>query len=324
MFYIVKSDTKSIKDKLIDNLLGSNSIDGEDVYVYDYEEGDSIEEAFTQYLTRDFDGKQKAVIIKNSSFINEKRIDKRMSNRFRSTIFLKSDNIMVFTVDKLNKTGYIRKEFENELKIVEKDSPGPNEISSFIKSFFDGRNIKIDYKNIELIKERSSGDFDLLVKELTKLDILQTNKEITEEHIRKATLDFSRERLYKIAEYVITLNEDKISSMMDQYRSEGESTYLIGEFMVRDFSKLLSYKIMRDKGYSDSEIKEMTNWNPWAIKNYSKWSSYWSEIEDLKNFFYDVILEKCFLGLMRNPSENPINDLEKILIANVIKTKNDK
>ncbi len=324
MFYLVKSNTKSMKDKIVEGLIKQHEISNEDVYVFDYEESKTIEPAFLEYLTLDFEGKTKVVIIKNADFINAARVDQQLENRFGSAILLTNKNILIMTVDKLNKTGALRKKYGDQMNILEKDSPEQKEITSFIKTFFETRNINISSSNIELIKSRSSDDFDLLVSELSKLELLETNNEITKEVIEKSTLDFSRERLYKISEYVITLNESKVLDMMNQYRAEGESPYLIGEFMVKDFSKLLRYKIMREDGINDNQIRELTGWNPWAIKNYSNWSHGWKDINLLKEFFYEIILKKCFLEMLDNQPEDPIGTFEKILIANIIDIKSKR
>ncbi len=307
----------------MDNLIAKNGISSEDIYVFDYEESKTIESAFLEYLTLDFEGKVKAIIIKNADFINTKTPDQNLVNRFSSSILLSTKNILIMTVDKINKTGLLNKKFSDKMTILEKDGPSNHELGSFISSYFKNRNINISNKDIELIKSRASEDFDLLVSELSKLDILQTNGEVTSQHIQKATLDFSRERLYKICEYVITLNVDKVEGMMRQYRAEGESQYLIGEFMVKDFSRLLRYKVMVEKGFNDNEIKDMTGWNPWVIKNYSRWSYHWQDVNKLKDFFYEVILKKCFLDLMKDVPEDPIGTLEKILVANIIATKGE-
>ncbi len=321
MLYIVRSNTKSIKDKIIEELLKGNEISNDDIYVFDYEELKSPEPALLEYLTLDFDKKVKAIILKNADFINLKSVDKNMENRFVSSMLLKNNNLLILTVDKLNKTGMIRKKLEGNSTVIEKDAPSKNEMFSFIKGFFENRNINIQRSEIDLIISRSSDDFDLLISELTKLDILQTKGEITRELIEKGTLDFSRERLYKIVEYVATLNVEKIMDMMNQYREEGESPYLIGEFMVKDFSKLLVYKSMREEGYADNQIKDITNWNPWAIRNYSNWIWNWKDIQVLKEFFYDVILQSCFFDMLNNQPEQPIDMLEKILVANVMDIK---
>ncbi len=321
MFYLVKSNTKSMKDKIIQKIISDNDVSQEDVFIFDYEESKTVEPAFLEYLTLDFERKTKAIIIKHADFINSARVDQQLENRFASAALLSNNNILIMLVDKLNKTGALRKRFESEMNVIEMDGPSSRDISKFISTFFENRNIKIGSSEIEMIKNRSSDDFDLLVSELSKLEVLQNDGAITQEHIQKGTLDFSRERLYKIAEYVITLNESKVIEMMSQYRAEGEGPYLIGEFMVKDFSKLLRYKLMLDKGYTDNQIKTMTGWNPWALKNYSRWVYNWKNTQDLKDFFYDVILDKCFFSLIKNQPEDPIGSLEKVLVANIIGAK---
>ncbi len=321
MFYLVKSNTKSMKDKIVQKIIKENDVSSEDIFVFDYEESKTVEPAFLEYLTLDFEKRTKAIIIKHADFINSARVDQQLENRFASAALLSNNNILIMLVDKLNKTGALRKRFEKEMNIIEMDAPSSSDRRKFISDFFENRGIKIASSEIELIKTRTSDDFDLLVSELTKLEILQSQGVITKEHIEKGTLDFSRERLYKIAEYVITLNEVKVMEMMKQYRAEGEGPYLIGEFMVKDFSKLLRYKLMIDKGFTDNQIKDMTGWNPWALKNYSRWIYNWKDVNHLKEFFYDTILDKCFFSLINNQPEDPIGSLEKVLVANIIGAK---
>ncbi len=258
MFYLVKSNTNSMKKKIVESIIEQNGISADDIYVFDFEETNNVEPAFLEYLTLDIENKTKAIIVKNADFINAARVDQQLSNRFGSAILLTNKNIFIMTVSKLNKTGQLRKKYEKEMTIYEKDAPETKDISSFITKYFENRGINIGYKEIELLKSRSSDDFDLLVSELSKLELLQKDNTITEESIKKATLDFSRERLYKISEYVITLNEEKVIEVLKQYRAEGEGVYLIGEFMIKDFSKLLRYKIMNSEGMNDNDIKQLT------------------------------------------------------------------
>ncbi len=320
MFYVVKSNTKSIKDKIITSLITSNEISNENIFVFDYDEKPDIESAFLEYLSLDLMGEKKAVIIKNADFLNKPQIDQAIENRFASTIMLTNENILILTVDKLNKTGRLRKRFESDLNIMEKDAPTETETSNFIRTFFENRNITIGYSEIQSIMNRSSGDFDMLLSELTKLELI-TDKEVKQKDIEDAILDYSRQRVYKICEYVATLNYQGVEEMIKQYRSEGESSYLVGEFLVREFSKLLKYKVLRDKGMSDKEIISTSGWKPWDGKNYSSWISNWRDTDKLKEFFYDVILNKCFLDLLINSPEDPINSLQKTLVANIIKYK---
>lgn len=326
MFYVIKSDTKSIRDKIINNLIGSKGISQEDIHIFDFEEKNDYEKAFFEYLSINFDSNPKAVIIKNSDFLNKAKVEKEIEDRFANTINLNTPNFLIMTVDKLNKTGKLNKKFNDKFELLEKDAPTKNELNNFIEKYFSSREILINKDTIEKIISRVGENFDILITELNKLDILQQDNQITNELVDKTVIDFSRERLYKVSEYVITLDETRLIELMKQLRSEGEGPYLIGEFLVKEFSKLLRYMAIKAKHnhISDGEIQKMTGWNIWAIKNYSKWSHIWPSLSVLSKFYYNVILDKTFLQTVLYSPEDPLNVIEKTLVANILLIKGQK
>ena len=41
----------------------------------------------------------------------------------------------------------------------------------------------------------------------------------------------------------------------------------------------------------------------------------------MSNFFYDIILEKCFFEIIKGKLDEPLRVLEKILISNILDVK---
>lgn len=318
MFYIVKSNTPALRDKIIDKILSSKEQSREELIVFDFEETKSIEEALFQYLSFSIDGQEKIILIKNANFINAKTIEKHVSEHFERAINTETDNTIILSVDKLNKTGKLNKKFSDKFNILEKDAPKDEELISFIMTFFKNNNIEIEDIVIKNIYSKLGDNFDLIVTELNKLELLADGK-ITNEQVNKALLDFSRERLYTIATVVYMKDVEGISRMIKQLISEGESPFMIGDALNRVGSAFLRYYILRDKGYTDNEISNITGWSPWFIRNYADYFYNWKSVEEISEFYYETIINDSFFDFIDYQPKNALRQLEKLLISAVTK-----
>ena len=269
MLYLVKSNTPQLRDKIISKILSSKQIEREELIVFDFEEEKSISRAAFEFSSLSLDGSIKVITIKNASFINSKTIDKELEKEFEAIIKADTENIIIFTVDKLNKTSKLHKKYNDKLNIIEKNAPEKNELLKFIETFFNNNQMEFEYGVIDNIENKLGGDFNLIVSELKKLEILYTTK-VTNDLINKTLLDYSRERLYTIANYVYKKDIDGITRMIKQLISEGESTFMVSDALNRVGHGFLRYYILKDRGYSDSDISRITGWNRWMISNYSK------------------------------------------------------
>ncbi len=322
MFYVVKSNSKSLRDKIVKKIISSRKIEDENVFVFDFEESGDFEKAFSEYLTFNFTNEKKIVILKNANFINVVKPDKLYEERFSKSINIKNKNVLILEVDKFNKTGKLNKKFKNDFELIEKDSPKNNELIKFVEHFFTSRNIQISYELSKRIVEKLNEDFDIIVSEINKLELICGDK-INSEIIDSSIIDLSKENLFKLAGAVLTLDEEKISILINKLRVQGEEFYLVGERLAMEFSKVLRYKVITDldKGIGDLEFQKLTNWNMWGIKNYSNWIKNWPSQEIMCSFFYDVILRNSFFYIVEGNPDDPLRLLEKILVNNVLKVK---
>lgn len=323
MFYIIKSNTKSIKDKLISKIQNLKKVNDNKLFIFDYEDKDNFEIAFLEYLSLSLDGENKIVVLKNAHFLNLARVEKDIERKFSNSINYDNPNTFIFTIDKLNKTGKLIKKYKDSLNIIEKDAPKKSELTQFIINYFKTREVDITSTVSILIIGKIGENFDLLITELNKLYILQNNNEISEDLVEKSVIDFSRQRLYKISEYVINLEEKKVKEMIIQFKKEGEGIYLIADFMIKEFSKFLKYKLLKleDPNINDNEIQTITGWNIWGIKKYALLEK-WENISELEDFLIDIIIQKCFVEIITYSPEKQLDTLNKILVNNIIKVKN--
>lgn len=320
MIYILKSNSKIVTKKILDKIISKNKIDSDYVFTFDFEENNSFNEAFNEYLSLSFNNEKKLILVKNANFIGELKIEKNLENQINLLTESTINNILILEVQKINRRGKIFKTHENSFSIIEKNSPTIKEFEMFIKDFANNNNLNLKNEAIKIILSKQINNFDLLYMELQKILLLSKNELITKEIVENVIIDHSRERLFKVSEYVMELNYDKTKKMFAQFKNEGEQIYLIGEFLVRGFSKLLRYKLLIKNGYDHKQILKITNWNPWEIKNFPIFIENWSSEDELKNFFYEIILKKSFLELINSQNNFNlfnINLMEKILLSNI-------
>ncbi|BDU67608.1 MAG: hypothetical protein TYPL_2610 [Candidatus Tyloplasma litorale] len=321
MLFIIKSDSFSIRKKIINKLIQKNQISTDDIFSFDYEEKNKLNEAFSEFFSFDIFNNKKCIIVNNANFINFSKMDKNINKKVNLIKDKNINNILILIPNKINKSSRFLKKYNVDFNILEKDSPSKNQIEKFIFDFFDNKSIRINKKNIKNILNKSSDNFDILLNELNKISILNIS-EVTEKIVEETMFDFSRERLYKISDYVLNLDIEKTNRILKQFKSEGESIYLINEFLLKGFSKFMRYKILLKKGFSKNEILKMTGWNYWEISNFDNKISIWKDDHLLKEFFYEVVLDKCFFNIGLNNYELSMNSFEKVLISNMLIYKN--
>lgn len=318
MLYLVKSNAPTLREKIIDKIVKSSSNTDIELFTYDFEEDKSIEEAFFEYSSISIDGSQKIIIVKNANFINAKTIEKDFEKNFVQLIDSKIDNIIIFAVDKLNKTGKINKKYSESFTLLEKDAPEKNELIKFIETFFKNNEISIEKNIPQEIYNRLGDNFDLIVSELNKLEMLNS-KNIDIDTIKNTLLDFSRERLYAISDCVFKKDIAGISRLIKQLISEGETPYLIGDALNRVGFGFLRYSILKEKNYSDRQISEITGWNSWMINNYSAYSPYWKDSSEIYDFYYETIVEDLFFDFIKHQPKDGLKQIERLLISAVTK-----
>lgn len=320
MIYILKSDSNFIINNQIKNIKKEKEINSENVFTFDFEENEKmLNNVLLEYFSISFDKQNKLVILKNANFLNKSNIDSTLKKSLKNLFELKNENTLIMTINKLEKKSFFSKNFKNGFSIIEKDSPKGENLVRYLLDFFGEKEVKINIKNIEYIIKKIDNEFDILMNEVQKLILLNEGNNITEKNIDEAIMDFSRERLYKISEYVIKKDVKKISKLIKQFKEEGEGIYLIVDFLVKEFSKFFwYYQLLSEKKYLNSNsIQKMTNWNIWSIKNYEKWIHNWNS-KELDYFFKEIIIEEIFLNLILNSSNESLSNLEKILVSNLI------
>lgn len=324
MFYIVKSNSNYIKQQLINQIMKKmNDILEEDILLFDFDEEKNLNKVFLEYSAINFFGNKKLIIVKNSNFLNKVKIEKDIEEKINKMFEIKNNNSIIFVIDKINKTGKIIKKNKNKFDIYEKDSPQKNELTKYIKNFFDSNQIKYNNSVIKKINLKVGNEFDILNTELKKIIILNP-KIVDDEFVDRAVIDLSRENLFKLAECVLTLNENNVSFLINKLREQGENFYIIGEQLSLEFSRVLRYKILREKyKLKDNEIQWLTKWNVWSMKNYTNWINNWSSIKKMNDFYYDIILKKCFIDIINSNDENSLETLKKILVTNIINIKRE-
>lgn len=318
MIYLVKSNTQLLIDEIIMKIVSSLNQEKSDVINFDFETDKTIEEAVFEYLSLSFENERKIIHLKNADFINAKSIDKKIELTFEKIINENSDNVIILSVNKINKTGKISKKYISKFNVLEKDAPKGNDLIEFIKNFFLNRNIKVDNSVLKNIYDRIGDNFDLMVTELKKIDILQKGS-IDNALVNKALLNFSRERLYTIADCVFKRDIDGISRMIKQLIAEGESTFMISDALNRVGSGFLKYYQLREKGFSNLEIMNMTGWGQWMVRKYSDFFKYWNSLDELFNFYYETIVNDLLFSFIDYQPKNGLRQIERLLLSSITK-----
>ncbi len=306
MKYIVETGSMTMLKNKIDELKKQNEISSINSSFLDYERENNFNEALGNYLSDNLSGEKKLILLKNSSFLNEKKLNNHFLEALQTTINSDTNNIIIFQISKLKITNTYYGKHKDNFKLIKLNTPKGKETISFISNYFTNNNIGYSPEIVKQINYRVGDNFDLLVNELKKLNLI--NETLNYDFIEQNVFDIKGESIFSLIEAIFKKDFFKLDNSIEKLRIQGYSAIQILEYLINDLIILLQIKIhyqIPNAKYSRRRdiLARQTGINSFRILKSQENAKLWTD-EKLLDFLEKMI--NLEIQLMINNSENQL------------------
>ncbi|MCM1370495.1 MAG: DNA polymerase III subunit delta [Clostridium sp.] len=283
--YLINDFIKKIKEE--------NKINDLNLVTYDME-NDNISNIIEDANTLTMFGGKKFILVKNSIFFTSIKNNIDISPLENYIKNINPNTIIVFTVqyEKLDERKKIYKTLK-KIGIVKCFNETDN---NFIKKMFE--DYQIDFKLIQLLKERVGTNSQLLSQEIKKIITYKDNdKIITEEDILNLTNKQIDTDIFTLIDCIIIKDKEKAIEIYNEMIKLNEEPIKIIVMLANQFRIMYQSKILQKKGYSSNDIASLLEIHPYRVKLALEKSSKYKDDDLIFNLYRLAELdEKIKLG----------------------------
>ncbi|MDA7556949.1 DNA polymerase III subunit delta [Candidatus Pelagibacter sp.] len=287
--------------------------------IFNYEEKDILDDKdkfIENLLTKSLFDDQKIIIIKRST-------DKILSI-IESLILKKIEDIIILNADILEKKSKLRTFFEKDKKIICVPFYPDNDqiLNKLTYNFLRDKNISISHSNINLIVNKCSGDREILINELQKIELFSKNgKKINSEHISKLINLNENHSISELIDNCLAKNTKKTIGILNENNFSNEDCIMIIRSFIIKAKKLLNLsKTFENNQNIDLTISSAKPPIFWKEKEITKQQIQKWKPKNIKNLIYALSETELQIKKNINNSINLITDF--ILLQSSSATNN--
>ena len=300
-FVLFYGHNQGLKKEAINNLNKKNTISN-----YDEKEIlDNDNNFIENILSKSLFEQQKFIVIKRAT---DKILDIIKILHLRNL----EDTKIILDSDNLEKKSKLRSYFEKHRTLVCVPFYPDNEqtLSKLAYNFFRDRKISISPSNVNLIVNKCSGDRDMLVNELEKIEYFSKNgKQINIENISKLINLSENHSISELIDNCLAQNKKKTISILNDNNFSNEDCIMITRLFIVKAKKLLvlskAFKTNKNLDLTISSAKPPIFWKEKEItkQQIQKWSS-----RNIKKLIYSLSETELQIKKNINNSINLITD----------------
>ena len=306
-FLLFHGKNEGLKKKSINDLLGKR----ENINNYDEKEILDNPDVFLEnLLNKSFFENEKIIVIKRSSDKIMRIINELVNKKI-------NDIILIINSNALEKKSKLRSFFEKDKKCICIAFYPDNEqtLSQVAYAFIKEKNIQISSSNLNLILNRSNGDRENLLNELTKIELLYiSKKKITQEDIYRLTNLVEDHSITDLIDNCLIKNKKKILRILNENNFNNDESILILRTFLNKCKKILKLSVEFEKNknlnLTITSSKPPIFWKDQEItkQQLKLWNS-----TNLKELIYEINDIEMIIKKNLNNSINLITDflLEK-------------
>jgi DNA polymerase-3 subunit delta len=287
--------------------------------IFNYEEKDILDDKdkfIENLLTKSLFDDQKIIIIKRST-------DKILSI-IESLILKKIEDIIILNADILEKKSKLRTFFEKDKKLICVPFYPDNDqiLNKLTYNFLRDKNISISHSNINLIVNKCSGDREILINELQKIELFSKNgKKINSEHISKLINLNENHSISELIDNCLAKNTKKTIGILNENNFSNEDCIMIIRSFIIKAKKLLNLsKTFENNQNIDLTISSAKPPIFWKEKEITKQQIQKWKPKNIKNLIYALSETELQIKKNINNSINLITDF--ILLQSSSATNN--
>ena len=275
--------------------------------IFNYEEKDILDDKdkfIENLLTKSLFDDQKIIIIKRST-------DKILSI-IESLILKKIEDIIILNADILEKKSKLRTFFEKDKKIICVPFYPDNDqiLNKLTYNFLRDKNISISHSNINLIVNKCSGDREILINELQKIELFSKNgKQINSEHISKLINLNENHSISELIDNCLAKNTKKTIGILNENNFNNEDCIMITRSFIIKAKKLLNLsKTFENNKNIDLTISSAKPPIFWKEKEITKQQIYKWKPKSIRQLIYALSEIELRIKKNINNSINVITD----------------
>lgn len=265
MLYLLYGLEKFLINEEINKIIKNNQIDEYSISRFNAKQN-SIDEILLDADSMPLFGEKRLIIVEDAYFFTSEKAEsdeiiKKIENYLNN---FNSKNIIIFisNAEKLDERKKITKLTKNVAKVVELNSKKDSNV--MIKELLNDYNI--DYKNINLIKEKLNNQNELVENEIIKLTTYKDDKNITENDIEKVISDYPKIDFFEFIDNIINKNIKESIKTYEELLKLKEEPIKIIVTLANQFRLMYQAKKLNQSGYSEKGIALELGEHPYRVK----------------------------------------------------------
>ncbi|MFO8070194.1 MAG: DNA polymerase III subunit delta [Alkalibacterium sp.] len=233
----------------------------------------SIDDVVFEAESFPFFGDQKLIFVHSSHIFTGKKITsniKHTTTLLESYLNNPSDfSILVFIApyDKLDKRKKVTKALLNSSEVIDVTPAAEKETADYLRSYLKENDYKISKESFERLLQLTDRNLSKAKNELDKLMVYHVDdKMITIESVNKLVSKSLEQNIFELNEKVLKKNVKESIELYQDLLHQKEDPIKILALMIGQFRLLLQVKILRKKGYQQSDIASILKIHPYRVK----------------------------------------------------------
>ena len=272
VFFLYGSESyfiQNLKNQIIKEVLRGYD---ENLSVYDLEET-PIQEVIADVETYPFFGEKKLIIANNPGFLKAKPEKLPFEHHLDSLLaYLESPVdysvlVIIAEYEKIDERKKISKSLKKFATTAHCESVKEYELKKWIKHLAADLNITLAEDAFEIFETELSTNLQLLETELTKLALfVGENGVITKDIAEELVAHTSNSSSLRLADAVIERDLHKAITVYKELEKMKEEPIALVGLLAFQFRTILRVKLLKLKGYSQSQMQKQIGGHPYVIK----------------------------------------------------------
>jgi len=271
MIYLVFGEQELLVNKMVDKLAKSelNEIDDFNLVVFDGYKT-PLYEIVNDASTLPFMADKKVVVVKNSYFLTTESPKLEFEQSFNELEeYLDNENssvVVIFCVvtSKLDDKKDLVKKIKEKCKIYALDNVSKKDLPRVVRQMFDKKEISITTDALNEFINRCGDDMYLINNEIEKLGCY--SKEIDVKDIKLMVSKKLEDNVFEMIDAIFAKKTDKAFSIYYDLKTNNNEPLTLISLVASQVRFLYQVMILKDKGYSESNIANELSCHPYRAK----------------------------------------------------------
>lgn len=220
-----------------------------------------------------FFGQKKLLVVHDSYIFSGKKAPAGLTHtieKLEAYVNNPSDfSVLVFLApyEKLDKRKKITKTMLKATEALEVNPASGKETKTYLQEFFADKGFTIDNEPLELLLRLTDYNLSLAMREAEKLTTyLYGEREITDDSVRKLVSKSLEQNIFDLNERLLNKRVKEAIELYQDLLTQKEDPIKILALMISQFRLLIQVKILKSKGYQQSDIASILKVHPYRVK----------------------------------------------------------